>query len=454
MMLQASYGAAAPVSLIWSLDASALGAMPGASLTTSASFNGSSQYLTVSNSALVFDPAVSAGDFTVEGWFYPTNVTGGHTLFCLGTETTNRFVVALDGTSVTTNLFGAGTVTYTSTVPITTWTHIAVVRSGTTVSVYINGTASATTDTQAGALGNGALNIGADSGGAALFVGYISNFRVGSTAVYTAGFTPSTTALGLVAGTILLLPLTGAPFTDVSRSDMIVTNTGSVTTTASAPSLTAPTTDLLGSYGALTVTNNLSEIAWSSSQGGTLTKLSGGTSGNTQKISGGPAINSTTSYSVFFAYKLEPVSASNGNGRILSVNNEATYGDWLLGTYAPGSPSTPQYINSFYNGTDMGYNVDAGDTAWHFIWATWKKGTTTPKKYIASATVNNTVGPTSAYKTGTSAGNGFNGFYLWNRSNTFEPACGRIGFIRVYDGELTVAQIQNQWAAQHARFGI
>jgi hypothetical protein len=454
-MLQASYGAAAPVSLIWSLDASALGAMPGASLTTSAAFNGSSQYLTVTNSAFVFDPAVSAGDFTVEGWFYPTSYTGVRTLFCLGTEAAGRFVVALDGGWLTTNFYGEfGSIQYSGDVPLNTWTHIAVVRSGTTIKVYIGGTADAVTETRADTIGNGALNLGADSNGTNLFEGYISNFRVGSTAVYTAGFTPPTTALGLVTGTILLLPLTGAPFTDVSRSDMIVTNTGSVATTASAPSLTAPTTDLLGSYGALTVTNNLSQIAWSSSQGGTLTKLSGGTSGNTQKISGGPSINSTTSYSVFFAYKMEPVSVSNGNGRILSVNNEATYGDWLLGSYAPGSPNTPQYINSFYNGTDMGYNVDAGDTAWHFIWATWKKGTTTPKKYIASATVYNTVGPTSAYKTGTSAGNGFNGFYLWNRSNTFEPACGRIGFIRVYDGELSLAQIQNQWAAQHARFGI
>jgi hypothetical protein len=158
------------------------------------SFNGTNQYLSVpstgTNTVFTF-----TGDFTVEGWYYPTNVTGGHSLFCLGTETTNRYVWALSGTSVTSALFGGATTTYTSTVPINTWTHIAVVRSGTTVRVYINGTASATTDTQAGTIGNGKLNVAADSAGAAFFAGYISTIRVCNVAVYTGTFTVPTQTL-------------------------------------------------------------------------------------------------------------------------------------------------------------------------------------------------------------------------------------------------------------------
>jgi hypothetical protein len=112
-------------------------------------------------------------------------------------------------------------------VPINTWTHIAVVRSGTTVRVYINGTASATTDTQAGTIGNGKLNVAADSGGAAFFAGYISTIRVCNIAVYTGTFTVPTQTLTAtqssgtniaaisLAQTVLLLQM---PYTSAIQS--------------------------------------------------------------------------------------------------------------------------------------------------------------------------------------------------------------------------------------------
>jgi len=188
-------------------------------------FNGTTQLLTVTNAAFTY-----TGNFTVEGWYYPTNVTGIHSLFCLGTEIANRYVWALSGTSVTSNLFGAGTVTYTSTVPINTWTHIAVVRLGSTVKVYINGTASATTDTQAGTIGNGVLKIASDSGGAALFAGYISNFRTANTAIYPGNFT-TVVPLIRVNGEqlVLLVASSGALLTDSGPGALTVTGTGTPT---------------------------------------------------------------------------------------------------------------------------------------------------------------------------------------------------------------------------------
>jgi len=198
----------------------------------SAQFSGSN-YLSVSNAAFTF-----TGNFTVEGWYYPTNVTGSHSLFCLGPDPANRYVFALSGTSVSSNLYGFGLTTYTSTVPINTWTHIAVVRSGSTVKVYINGVASVTTDTQAGTIGNGTLNIGADAANGALFVGKISNFRVvKGTAVYTQTFTPPLSPLTAIDGTQLLLNTdAGAGFlADGSSNGFAVTNTGSVTSSATGP---------------------------------------------------------------------------------------------------------------------------------------------------------------------------------------------------------------------------
>ena len=175
-----------------------------------------------------------AGDFTVEAWYRPTNVTGSHSLFTLGPDPANRYVWALSGTSITSNLYGGSVTTYTSTVPINTWTHIAVVRSGSTVSVYVNGTASATTDTQAGTIGNGVLRIGADSTGGALFAGQISNFRIASSAVYTSNFTTPTKPLS-PTGAAFFMSMGNTPFADNSTNAITVTNTGTVTLSDLSP---------------------------------------------------------------------------------------------------------------------------------------------------------------------------------------------------------------------------
>jgi len=171
----------------------------------SASFNGSNQYLsapaTGTRGTFIF-----TGDFTVEAWFYPTNLTGTHTLFSLGTEATNRYNLALNGATINSNLFGSSSVAYTTSgasLSTSTWYHIALVRSGSTVTVYVNGTADATTDTQAGTIGNGVVRVGANGSGGGLYQGSMSNFRTAATAVYTGNFTPPTKPLPLVSYTTL-----------------------------------------------------------------------------------------------------------------------------------------------------------------------------------------------------------------------------------------------------------
>ena len=153
----------------------------------SAQFNGTSHQLLANSSVFT-----RTTDFTVEGWYYAANVTGTHYLFTLGTEAANRYSYFLSGNAITSNIYGGNSISYSSTVSINTWNHIAVVRSGSTVKLFLNGNASATTDTQSGTIGTGNLRIGADSGGLNRFQGNISNFRVSDSAVYINDFTRST----------------------------------------------------------------------------------------------------------------------------------------------------------------------------------------------------------------------------------------------------------------------
>lgn len=191
----------------------------------SASFNGTNQYIsaptTGTNAAFTF-----TGNFTVEAWFYPTSVTGTHSLFTLGTETTARYIWSIVSGVISSNLYGNTSVNYNTTLSTNTWYHIAVVRSGSTISVYINGTAETTTDTQAGTIGNGVVRVGADGSGGALYLGSMSNFRVTSSAVYTSNFTSPSKPLSTITNTQFLLSLGVYPIIDYSLNAIALTNNG------------------------------------------------------------------------------------------------------------------------------------------------------------------------------------------------------------------------------------
>ena len=84
------------------------------------------------------------------------------------------------------------TVTGTS-VALNTWTHLALVKNGSTATIYVNGV-SAGTDT-VGSLTNSTapLTLGATSSGGQPFNGYIQDARfTNGLARYTANFTPPT----------------------------------------------------------------------------------------------------------------------------------------------------------------------------------------------------------------------------------------------------------------------
>ena len=140
-------------------------------------------------------------DFTVECWAY-RNTGNTHNFWSIGTETTRR--VQLQSSLF--EVFG-GFISRGFTAPsINAWHHYAVVRSGSTITVYVDGSA-VTTATYSGVLGNsGPMYIGTRSnGGVNRLNGYMSNVRVvRGTAVYTGNFSPPTGILGIVGDTTLL----------------------------------------------------------------------------------------------------------------------------------------------------------------------------------------------------------------------------------------------------------
>jgi hypothetical protein len=194
----------------------------------------SSNWLDVSaNSAFSF-----TGSFTVECWVYQTERGLNGVVTEVGLYTDGVMIRLgtiggiYDAVYVNNNNIG-GISTY---VLLNSWNHIAVVRSGTSVTVYVNGVSRATgtvSGTVNGAIGG--TRIGAPihtTGSAQPFNGYITDFRiVKGTAVYTTTFTPPTTPLTAITNTSLLTNMTnGAIFDNAMMNDLETVGNAQIST--------------------------------------------------------------------------------------------------------------------------------------------------------------------------------------------------------------------------------
>jgi hypothetical protein len=92
---------------------------------------------------------------------------------------------------------GSGTTTHsTGTLSATTWTHVALVRSGSTITFYISGTASGTLTNSANFGSNNTPYAGGNANTSPdYYNGYIDDLRITKGyARYTSNFTPPTAA--------------------------------------------------------------------------------------------------------------------------------------------------------------------------------------------------------------------------------------------------------------------
>ena len=215
----------------------------------SISFNGTNQYLSIANNA-AFDLSTGTPDWTIESWFYTTNSGVFQTIvqkdgtsgsrqsqYMLAVNASNQIQLVLSpATSSTGNQNFISTVTVTTN----TWYHVAAIRSGSNITVYLNGVVVVGPTALTITMGNntGPLTIGTNNPGASYFYGYLSNLRiVNGTAVYTGSFTPSQSMLPAITNTQLLLNVINSTnfITDSSSNAFTLTNNNTASFSANSP---------------------------------------------------------------------------------------------------------------------------------------------------------------------------------------------------------------------------
>lgn len=192
-----------------------------------------------------------------------------------------------------------------------------------------------------------------------------------------------------------------------------------------------------GAY-AITTRNTNSSMTWAATAGGIFRKTSNNAA---DFLTFGPNYSSTSqAYTVMMVYR----SVSGTIGRLLNANSASP--DWLMGLW--GSGAGVQDI--FFNGSFVGSSSTAQDGSWRFGWFTFD-GVSSTVAYAAGGTA-----PTGTYGVKSGTG-GFNGLRLFGRFSTttsnLEVVTADVGLVKVWDGALTLAQIQAQHAAYKIRFG-
>jgi hypothetical protein len=184
-------------------------------------FDGTGDQLTIANNS-AFD--IGSGNFTIEAWVYLSSTSGSVVNYSNGQTQNSNFaweIYQLSATSIQV-FIAQGTSEYvassTSLVP-NAWNHVAGVRNGNTLTVYVNGIAGGTTASVTGVTVNNpsgaTVKVSGYNNSTYNITGYVADVRfVKGTAVYTANFTPPTAPLTAITNTSLLLSYTNAGILD------------------------------------------------------------------------------------------------------------------------------------------------------------------------------------------------------------------------------------------------
>lgn len=206
---------------------------------SSSASGGTGQYI---QSALTSELTLDTNDFTIDCWVYAIsrlrsyprilqigpqhNPWGASQLAILYKHDSDNdsISLAMQGIGGNSLLIASGPINDNQ------WYHVAVTRSGSTFTLYIDGVSAGTYTSSGSATGTGnkAIQIGSASSGDSDFHGYIFDVRViNGTSIYAGNFTPPTEPATVVANTKFLLGR--LPYLkDQSTSNHAMTFTGDV----------------------------------------------------------------------------------------------------------------------------------------------------------------------------------------------------------------------------------
>jgi len=174
------------------------------------------------------------GDFTIEGWVYPTTLLASSWGFIdarVNGATAAAWAIGLDNVSsqYKLNFFTGSGYQGTINIPLNAWTHIALTRTGSALASFVNGVR----DYYNASFGTGAISPGTtsprigtkDNGiGGYETPGYISGIRfINGTSMYTNSFIPPTAPLTSTPSTKLLLNFTNGGIIDYHSGNNLET---------------------------------------------------------------------------------------------------------------------------------------------------------------------------------------------------------------------------------------
>ena len=349
----------------------------------SASFTGTTQYLTVPNSTAL---NLSGQPFTIEGWIYPMGVYS-----TWNTIITKRGITAVNsawevGLAENTGylyFWAGGSVFYSATTPTAhTWNHFAAVYDGANINLYLNGSRIF----QDGITGpvdqanNVLIGTAASETVWQSFVGYMSNLRVtkANTRYTDVTYTIPTEPFTSDANTSLLTLQSGSSITDASNNAANISNYGPVTASFISPfssangttvyDFTSPGTITFGEVGGPKVITPATVMQYlvvggggGGSKNGNFTVAMGGGGGAGGVVTGTITCGGGTVYTITVGAVGRPIGeafsggGNSGNNSVLASPGITTI--TALGGGGAGigiSPTTPVGVNASSGGSGGG----------------------------------------------------------------------------------------------------
>jgi hypothetical protein len=322
---------------------------------TALSLNGSTDYITWPDSS---DWHWGSGTFTVEGWIYPTSVSGTQHIvgqWNIGTSLCWRLYlsgsvlnwdVSTNGSSALNDLSGG-------TVVVNTWQHVAVDYDGTTYRLYLNGAVVATSVTgrTISSASPPVLSFGRDTSNTNFYSGYMDDFRISSGCRYGVAFTTPAAAYPL--GTGVCIPRTSTAVCELvmnsANGDFIIQGQALSTIKASGPTRTASR----GIYKTtLTANVTTASVLGTSISTTNVTNTVGGSQDNALSVLASSAADTVTNATHIFSWAATgAVTATTQVGQILLARGSGTNNRFVR--LIVGSSSAAAPTNGFFADIDL-----------------------------------------------------------------------------------------------------